>query len=75
MESKGSLLYSQEPSSGPSPEQDESSPHPPTHFPKIHSNVIFPSMCRCSEWSHPVRFTNQNLFHCCKIKFILLLSL
>jgi hypothetical protein len=34
MESEGSLPYSQEPATGPCPEPDASSPHPPTLFPK-----------------------------------------
>jgi hypothetical protein len=33
MEPEGSLLCSQEPATGPHPESDESSPHPPTFFP------------------------------------------
>jgi len=33
MVSRGSLLGSQEPVTGPYPESDESSPHPPTIFP------------------------------------------
>jgi len=33
MEPEGSLPCSQQPATGPFPEQDESSPHPPTEFP------------------------------------------
>jgi hypothetical protein len=33
MEPKGSLLYSQDPATGPCPEPGEASPHLPTLFP------------------------------------------
>jgi hypothetical protein len=33
MEPEGSLPYSQQPATGPYPEPDESTPHPPTSFP------------------------------------------
>jgi hypothetical protein len=32
----------------------------PAYFPKIHSNIIFPSMPQHSEWSLPFGFPNQN---------------
>jgi len=41
---KGSLLCSQEPTTGPYLERDESSRHHPTLLFKIHSNIILPSM-------------------------------
>jgi hypothetical protein len=41
MEPEGSLPFPQEPPAGPYPEPDSSSPHPPTNFPKSHSNIIF----------------------------------
>jgi hypothetical protein len=47
---EGSLPCSQEPATGSCPEPDASSPHFPTLFPKIHSNIIFPSTPRSSEW-------------------------
>jgi hypothetical protein len=43
MEAAGSLLCSQDPSTGPFPEPDASSPRLPIYFPKIYSNVIIPS--------------------------------
>jgi len=43
MEPKGSLPCSQQPGTVPCPEPDASSPHCPTLFPKIHSNIIHPS--------------------------------
>jgi hypothetical protein len=54
-ESEGSLPCSQ-PSTGPYPEPDVTSP-----FPRIHSNVIFTSISRSSKWSLPLRFYNQNI--------------
>jgi hypothetical protein len=33
----------------------------PPCFPKIHSNIILPSTPRSSQWSHPFRFSNQNI--------------
>jgi hypothetical protein len=35
MEPKGSLLCSQQPTTGLYPKPDESSPHPPSYVPKI----------------------------------------
>jgi hypothetical protein len=47
MEPEGSLAYKMW-DTGPSPEPDESSPHPPTLF-KIHSNIIVLSQSRPSK--------------------------
>jgi len=33
----------------------------PLYFPKIHSNIIFPSMPRSFKWSRPFRFSNHNI--------------
>jgi len=32
----------------------------PSYFPKIHSNIIYPSMPVSSKWSLPFQFSNQN---------------
>jgi hypothetical protein len=43
MEPEGSLPHSQELATYPYPEPYQSSPRPPTHFLKIHFNIILPS--------------------------------
>jgi len=50
MEPESSLPCSQQPGTVPYREPDESSLYLPTYFPKIHSNIVFPSMLRSSEW-------------------------
>ena len=40
MEPEGSLPHSQEPATSPYPETDQPSPCPPSHFSKIHINII-----------------------------------
>jgi len=48
----------------------------PPYFPKIHSNIILPSMTRSSEWPLHFRFADQNfvrtsrLSHACYIQFM-----
>jgi hypothetical protein len=54
MEPEGSLLYPQEPATGPYPKPDKSNPHPAApYFPKIHFNIILQSTPR----SLPFRLT------------------
>jgi hypothetical protein len=43
MEPEGSLPHSQQPATSPYPEPYQSSPYPPSHFLKIHFNIILPS--------------------------------
>jgi hypothetical protein len=56
MELEGAFLCLQEPAIGPG----ESNPHPTTVFPKVHFNIILPSMRKSSEWSFP-RLSNHFL--------------
>jgi len=62
MKPKSSLQCSQDAATGPYPEPDESSPQPPSLFLKIHSNIIFPSTPRSSNWSLLFRFSKQKFF-------------
>jgi hypothetical protein len=61
MEPEVSLPCSQRPITGPYPEPDSSTPHLLTLFPKIHSNITFPSTPRSFEWSLSFRFSDRNL--------------
>jgi hypothetical protein len=45
---------------GPYPEPDEPSPHLPTLFSRIRSNIILPSTPTSSEWSLPFGFSDQD---------------
>jgi len=59
MEPQGSLPCSQGSAIRPYPEPDESSPHLPHCFPKIHSNIMFLFTHSYSKWSLIFRFPNQ----------------
>jgi hypothetical protein len=67
MEPEGSLPCSQQPATGRYPEPDASSPHLATHFPKIHSNITFPSTPRSYNDFFPSGFPT-------KIVYVILIS-
>ena len=48
---EGSLPHSQQPLTCPKPEPDESSPWSPSHFLKIHFNIILPRKLGSFMWS------------------------
>jgi len=59
MKSKGSLLCLQVPDTCPYPEPEQSSPCPPSHFLKIHLNIILLSMPGSFEWSLFLKFPHH----------------
>jgi hypothetical protein len=58
MEPDGSLPCSQDPSTGPYPEPDQSSPYQPI-LSKIHFNIVHPTTSWFSQWSLTVWLHHQ----------------
>jgi hypothetical protein len=59
MEPESSFPYSQKSASIPYSEPDESSPHPPSCFFKIHLNIMLLSASRYYKWSLSLGFPHQ----------------
>ena len=62
MEPEALLPHLQQPATCPSPDPDQSSPCPLSHFSKIHFNSILPSTPRSFKWSPSLRFPHQTLY-------------
>jgi hypothetical protein len=67
MEPEGLSSHSQEPATCPYSEPDRSSPCPPSHFSKIHFNIILPSTPGSFKWSHPYKTTGKIIVLCISI--------
>ena len=61
--------YSQQPSTCPYPESDQSSLRP-THFLKIHFNIILPSTPRSSKWFVPLGFSTKFSIHLYSLRYV-----
>jgi hypothetical protein len=62
MEHEDSLPCSKEPTIGPYPEPDESSPHFPTIFPQDHSKIIHPTSLGLTTGLSPSGFPTKILY-------------
>ena len=60
MEPGCSVPHLQEPTAFSFPEPDQSSPCPPSHFLKIHLNIILPFTPGSSKWPLSLRFLHHN---------------
>jgi len=61
METEGLLPCAKKPATGPYTESEAFKPHLDSLSPSnIHSNIIFPSTSRSSDWSLPFRSSDQN---------------
>ena len=63
MEPESSLPYSQARATCPYPEPLHPVPTTPSHFLKIHLNIILPSTSWSPQWSLSLRFPHQNPVH------------